>query len=158
MAILCGSPPNLLGLTPGRSGSQEPHRNPETVSADRDDSLAKLAEEFGLDPPRFDGPLQAFDMAPDSEKGIARTIYLGGDLHAVHPDASERRPRPERDDSLDAATITFDDLEQEKVEAVAVAGIWCLVLRGEQVDSAPTSAFGIPTAGCGPGCYSRRPG
>jgi hypothetical protein len=107
------------------------------VSANRGDPLAKLAEELGRDLPAFDGPLQAFDMAPVSEKGTTRTIYLGGDLHAVHPDTREHRPRPEHDASLEAATVALDDLEHESVETVAVAGIWCLLLRGDQVDSAP---------------------
>jgi hypothetical protein len=101
----------------------------------RAERLTALAAHLGVELAPFDGPLDAFQL--DGHRGADDPVYLGGDLHAVHPDACERRPRPEHDDSLDAATIAFDDLEQEKVEAVAVTGIWCLVLRGDQVDSAP---------------------
>ncbi len=99
------------------------------------DGEARLAELLGLELPPFDGPLVAFDPAPEGASGDP--VYLGGDLHRIHPDASERRPGRRRDDSLDGATITIADHEHEDLEATAVLGIWCLALHGDLVDSAP---------------------
>jgi hypothetical protein len=89
----------------------------------------------GLELPPFDGPLVAFDPAPAGAPG--GPVYLGGDLHLVHPGASERYPGRPRDESLDGAVIGLCDQEHENLEATAVAGVWCLALHGELVDSAP---------------------
>jgi hypothetical protein len=106
------------------------------VSADRGDtSLGRLAAILGLELPPFDGPLVAFDPAPEGAPG--NPVYLGGDLHRVHPDASERYSGRRRDESLDAARITLTDYEHEDLEATAVEGVWCLALHGDLVDSAP---------------------
>jgi hypothetical protein len=106
------------------------------MSADRDDTtFGRLAAILGLELPPFDGPLVAFDPAPEGAPGDP--VYLGGDLHRVHPAASQRYPGPRRDDSLDAARITLSDCENEDLETTAVEGIWCLALHGDLVDSAP---------------------
>jgi hypothetical protein len=91
--------------------------------------------ELGLGMPPFDGPLVAFDPAPAGAPGDP--VYLGGDLHAVHPDAPERyRGRP-RDESLDEARIALGDDEHEDLEVTAVDGVWCLAIYDDLVDSAP---------------------
>jgi hypothetical protein len=104
------------------------------MSEDRGDvSFAAIA---GLDLPPFDGPLVAFDPTPEGAPGGA--IYLGGDLHRIHPDAAERCSGRRRDESLDEARIALNELGQGNlVEATAVQGVWCLALYGDQVDSAP---------------------
>jgi hypothetical protein len=89
----------------------------------------------GLELPPFDGPLVAFDPAPDGAPG--RPLYLGGDLHRVHPDASESYPGRARDRSLDQARVGLSDQELLNLEATAVAGVWCLALHDELVHSAP---------------------
>jgi hypothetical protein len=89
----------------------------------------------GLELPPFDGPLVAFDPAPGGAPG--GPVYLGGDLHRVHPDASEQYPGRPRDKSLDQADVTLGDEEQERLEATAVGGVWCLALYGDFVDVAP---------------------
>jgi hypothetical protein len=89
----------------------------------------------GLEMPRFDGPLVAFDPAPGGSPG--GPVYLGGDLHRVRPDASEQYPGRPRDESLDEAMIGLCDQAHETLEATAVAGVWCLAPYGDLVDSAP---------------------
>jgi hypothetical protein len=99
---------------------RSPRRQPD------DGRLAHLARELGIDLPVFDGPLSAFQV--DADPGAEASVYLGGDLHAVHPEARARRAAGDRDRSLDSARITIDDHEHETVEAAAVEGIWCLAL------------------------------
>ena len=97
--------------------------------------LAGLAPLLDLEMPPFDGPLVAFYPGPEGAPGDP--IYLGGDLHRVHPDASEQDRGRHRDHSLDEATITLTDHEHEELEVTAVTGVWCLALYRDQVDSAP---------------------
>jgi hypothetical protein len=94
----------------------------------------RLAEELGLELP-FKGPLDAFALSEEPGPGVP--ICLGGDLHAVDPEARGPRPPVGRDESLDAATVGLDDEEHESIQALAVEGIWCLALREEMLDSAP---------------------
>jgi hypothetical protein len=99
-----------------------------------EDRLAGLAARLGLELPLFVGPIDAFRIG--EEPRPEDPIYLGGDLQAIHPDTVDRRPAG-RDPSLDAATVTIDDQEHPSMQAVAVEGIWCLLLRENLVDSAP---------------------
>jgi hypothetical protein len=89
----------------------------------------------GHEQPPFDGPLVAFDPAPEGAPG--GPVHLGGDLHRVHPDTSEPHVGRCRDESLDEATIGLYDQEHLNLEATAVAGVWCVALHGDLVDSAP---------------------
>ncbi len=100
-----------------------------------DERLEDLAAQLGLGLPPFAGPLDAFDLGKD--RGPDDPIYLGGDLHAVHPDTVERRPPTRRDPSLDAAMVMVDDREHGCASVVAVQGIWCLALSGGLRDSTP---------------------
>jgi hypothetical protein len=93
----------------------------------------------GLELPPFDGPLVAFDPAPGGAPG--GPVYLGGDLHRVHPDTSEPCLRRLRDPSLEEAMVCLSDREHEILEATAVAGVWCLALHDDLVDSAPYFAL-----------------
>jgi hypothetical protein len=89
-----------------------------------------------LELPPFDAPLVAFDPAPEGAPG--GPVYLGGDLHRIHPDAAGQCPGRRRDESLDEARIALDELGQGNLaEVTAVQGVWCLALYGEHVDSAP---------------------
>jgi hypothetical protein len=96
---------------------------------------AAVPEMAGLELPPFDGPLVAFDPAPQGAPG--RPVYLGGDLHRVHPDVAEPGFGQCLDGSLDEARIVLGEREQENLEVTAVDGVWCMALYGEQVDSAP---------------------
>jgi hypothetical protein len=88
-----------------------------------------------LDLPPFDGPLVAFDPAPGG--AVGGPVYLGGDLHRIHPDAVEQRLERRRDESLDGARIVLGERGRETFEVTAVDGVWCLAIYGEEVDSAP---------------------
>jgi hypothetical protein len=101
-----------------------PFRSPRRPRVE--DHVARLASELGIPLPVFDGPLRAFQVG--AEPGVEAPVYLGGDLHAVHPEARARPAAGGRDRSLDSATITIDDHEHETVAATAVEGIWCLTL------------------------------
>ena len=90
---------------------------------------------LGLKVPPLLGPLDAFELGDDRRPGDP--IYLGGDLHAVHPFAADRDPLDERDHSLDSATVIIDDLEHEAIEAVAVEGLWWLTVHGDLLETAP---------------------
>jgi hypothetical protein len=103
--------------------------------AGRSDRLARLAGEMGLDLPVFEGPLCAFQIGEAS--GVGVPIYLGGDLHGVHPEGGDVPFGPGRDPSLDSARITVDDHEHEPVGVTAVEGIWCLALPEGLYYSAP---------------------
>jgi hypothetical protein len=100
-----------------------------------DQRLADLADALGVELPPFAGPLVVFD--PADQHGPGDPIYLGGDLHAVHPDAPGDPGPREPDPSLDNATLTFGDIPHPWPEAVAVEGIWCVVLEGELTDLSP---------------------
>jgi hypothetical protein len=104
-----------------------------------DDRLARLAARLGVELPPFPGPLVAFD--PAEERSHGDPIYLGGDLHAVHPEARIQRPGADLDHTLDAAEIVITNFEHEPVETMAVEGVWCLALQGPILDSAPYLAI-----------------
>jgi hypothetical protein len=115
--------------------SEDSDNRADQADPSRDRRLEDLAESLGLRLPPFAGPLDAFELGDDRRPGDR--IYLGGDLHAIHPDAADRRPLGARDHSLDSATIIIDDLEQESSETVAVEGVWCLPVRDDLLASAP---------------------
>ena len=96
--------------------------------------LRQLAIVLDVDLPPLKGPLVAFALGEKGEPD--RPVFLGGDLNAVHPDADERHRHP-RDPTLDAATITLTDLEDEPLETGAVEGIWCIRLDDDRLDAAP---------------------
>jgi hypothetical protein len=114
-------------------GDQSGHDEVE-AAVSREGRLEVLAGSLGIELPLFEGPLTAFVMG--DEQGPGDPIYLGGDLHAVHPEATGRFPDRERDRSLDAATVVIDDQLGAGVETTAAEGIWCLALRAELLDSA----------------------
>lgn len=97
--------------------------------------FADLARKLGVDLPPFWGPLVAFD--PARERSPADPVYLGGDLHAVHPVAREPGAPPDRDGSLDLATIALLDGEGWLLDIAATDGVWCTRLEGAALDCAP---------------------
>jgi hypothetical protein len=107
----------------------------DPAAASRESRLQGLAKALGLKLPPFDGPLDAFELGEDRRPGDP--VYLGGYLHATHPEAIDRGNLGERDHSLDSATVIIDDLEHPAIETVAVEGIWCLAVRDELLSSAP---------------------
>lgn len=113
---------------PGSEGSWEGRRRPVS------DPLGRLAQSLGIELPLFEGPLAAFRLGgvdPDAP------IYLGGDLHATHPDATARALYGTRDPTLDDARIVISDTEHEALETSAVGGIWCISIGGGLTQSAP---------------------
>jgi hypothetical protein len=112
------------------------HRdNPRPPAGSRAERLEALAARLGIELPLFKGPLAAFELGDKADpKG---PVYLGGDLHAVHPEATEERPGAGRDASLDSARVCLTDYENDTLEAIAVEGIWCLRLEGDLTASAP---------------------
>ncbi|MBA3866147.1 MAG: hypothetical protein H0X42_07360 [Solirubrobacterales bacterium] len=88
---------------------------------------------MGFELPRFDGPLAAF--RPGGDRDVDEPIYMGGDLHATHPEAPDQYPDRRRDPTLDNATITFAGPERESLGTTSVEGIWCLALPTELLDS-----------------------
>lgn len=100
-----------------------------------DGRLARLAAELGLALPSFEGPLHAFAIG--GELGPDGPFFLGGDLHATHPEARGRGTSSRRDPSLDSATIILTDYENETLQVSAVEGVWCLALPEDHVDPAP---------------------
>jgi hypothetical protein len=97
--------------------------------------FADLARELEVDLPPFRGPLQAFDSAPERTPGDP--VYLGGDLHAVHPESRGPSAPPDRDESLDKATISLLDGEGWVLDIQATEGIWCALTEGLAVECAP---------------------
>jgi hypothetical protein len=77
------------------------------LDADRDERLgranrlADLARRLGVDLLPLRGPSVAFDPAPGRSPGAP--VFLGGDLHAVHPAAPMPHAPPDRDGTLDQA-------------------------------------------------------
>jgi hypothetical protein len=118
-------------MSAGRDGTS----SPGCGSRPDDDRLAPLAARLGVELPPFPGPLVAFDPADRHAPGDP--VYLGGDLHAVHPEMPAAPPTAGRDRSLDAATITLTDFEHPALETVAIEGIWCLAIEAELLDSVP---------------------
>jgi hypothetical protein len=96
--------------------------------------LHQLSIVLGVELPPFQGPLVAFALG--EEGNSERPVFLGGDLHEVHPEAHERRRHP-RDPTLDSATLTFTDLEGEPLETGATQGIWCIRIEDQRRDAAP---------------------
>lgn len=101
----------------------------------RTDRFADLACDLGIGLPAFSGPLVAFDPAPECSSGDP--VYLGGDLHAVHPDARDPGARPGRDDSLDRATITVLDGEGWLLDVPATEGVWCTRVEDDHLECVP---------------------
>jgi hypothetical protein len=97
--------------------------------------LATLAAHLGVPLPPFEGPLVAFQL--DGHRGAEDPVFLGGDLHAVHPAAGGPAPAADRDPSLDFATISLSDREREPLDVPAAEGIWCTRLEGERLLLAP---------------------
>ena len=97
--------------------------------------FADLARELGVDLPPFRGPLEAFDPAPERSSGDP--VYLGGDLHAVHPDSRARGALPGRDETLDLATVSLLDGEGWQLDVPATQGVWCTRLEGPVLQCAP---------------------
>lgn len=113
-------------------------RGPSPAAADRDpraERLAALGAHLGVDLPPFEGPLIAFRAAGQGEPDDP--VYLGGDLHAVHPEARAARPQQGHDEGLDTAEITIANFEHPALETTALEGLWCLVLEGPILDTAP---------------------
>ncbi len=88
-----------------------------------------MTDALGIELPPFAGPLVVFDPAERREPGDP--VYLGGDLHAVHPAAPPRAEATARDPTLDNARVTLGDVPRPWPEAAAVEGIWCVALEGE---------------------------
>jgi hypothetical protein len=98
--------------------------------------FADLARELAVDLPPFRGPLEAFDPVPG--RSSSDPVYLGGDLHAVHPDGGDPDGTPsDPDESLDQATITLLDGEGWALDIQAIEGIWCTRLEGAALECAP---------------------
>ena len=96
--------------------------------------LAILAESLGVEMPPFEGPLVAFRL--DGHQAHDDPVFLGGDLHAVHPGAA-RPAAARRDISLDFATISLIDHEHRPLDVPATQGIWCTRIVGERLPAAP---------------------
>lgn len=108
-----------------------PHRD----QPEREQRLRALARSLGFELPPFPGPLIAFD--PAETRSPEDPVYLGGDLHAVHPRTTAAADPGPPDATLDAATIALTDLEHEPLETTAVEGLWCIALQGGRLDAAP---------------------
>lgn len=133
-AVRCVAPES----SPPSSMSGERDDIPAGVPAprpSREDRLASLAARLGLELPPFPGPLVAFD--PADERSPGDPVYLGGDLHAVHPETPAGPQPPRQDPSLDVATVSLTDFDHPPLETAAVDGIWCLAIEGGLLDAAP---------------------
>jgi len=97
--------------------------------------LAALAARLGVQMPPFESPLAAFQL--DGHRGAGEPVFLGGDLHAVHPAAGGATRGAERDASLDGATISLADHEHEPIEVTALEGVWCTRIDGARLPAAP---------------------
>lgn len=101
----------------------------------RTERLAALAGWLGVGLPPFEGPLAAFQL--EGRRGAEDPVFLGGDLHAVHPSAEGAGGRGDRDASLDGAIVTLVDHEREMLDLAAVEGLWCTRIEGERLLAAP---------------------
>ena len=101
----------------------------------RAERLAALAAELEVDLPPFEGPLVAFGA--QGRRAPEEPVYLGGDLHAVHPESRAGRAGQALDRSLDAAEITITNFEHPAVVTSAREGLWCLALTGPILETAP---------------------
>ena len=120
------------------------HRNEQSSDGavprrPEDERLVRVAAVLGLALPPFQGPLTAF--LPAGEQVEDAPVHLGGDLHAVHPEARVQRSGADLDHTLDAAEIVITNFEHEPVETRAVEGVWCVALHGSILDSAPYLAI-----------------
>jgi hypothetical protein len=97
--------------------------------------FADPAHDLGVDLLPFRGPLVAFVPVPERRAGDA--VFLGGDLHAVHPDTRGPGARSGRDESLDLATVTLCDGEGRQLDIRATEGVWCTRLEGAALECAP---------------------
>lgn len=112
----------------------EPPTPPGEAEDPRLRRLAALAAHLGIELPPFEGPLVAFQL--DGGRGAADPVYLGGDLHAVHPRSGGAGGSP-RDATLDSSIVTLSDHESEMTDVAAVEGIWCTRIAGERLPAAP---------------------
>ena len=71
---------------------------------------------------RFRRTIRFTDLACDP-------VYLGGDLHAVHPGSRDPGGVTDRDESLDLATVSLLDGEGWPLEVPAADGVWCTRLE-----------------------------
>jgi hypothetical protein len=101
----------------------------------RAERLAALAAWLGIELPLFEGPLVAFQL--DGHRGGEDPVFLGGDLHQVHPRAGGPARASHRDPSLDSAILTLVDHENEMLDIAAVEGVWCTRIDGERLPAAP---------------------
>jgi hypothetical protein len=101
----------------------------------RAERLAAIATRLEVELPPFEGPLVAFGA--EGPQDADASVYLGGDLHAVHPEARVARAGGEVDRSLDAARIAITNFEHPALETSAGEGLWCLPLAGPIIDTAP---------------------
>ena len=108
-------------------------------SGPRAERIAKLAKKLGIELPPFDGPLVAFQ--PDGHRSREDPVFLGGDLHAVHPTVDGRATGSKRDTSLDSAIVTLADHEHEMLDLAAIEGIWCTPIAGERLATTPYLAL-----------------
>jgi hypothetical protein len=111
----------------------EGRRSADATAVDRDSALRKIARTLRIPTPNFDGPLVAFQ--PDGRRGPGDPVYLGGDLHAVHPRAAE--PSGPRDPSLERSTIILTDFEHESLRVTSTSGIWCVPIQGGWLATMP---------------------
>lgn len=100
----------------------------------RTERLTALAAHLGVDLPPLPGPLVAFQL--DGLRGPEDPVYLGGDLHRVHPRADVPAAPSDRDRTLDNAIVTLDQ-EHDLLDLAAVEGIWCARIEGERLPAAP---------------------
>jgi len=101
----------------------------------RAERLAALAASLEVELPPFEGPLVAFGDGGPQHPDAA--VYLGGDLHAVHPEARAARGTQPLDPSLGAAQIEITNFEHPAVVTSAREGLWCLALTGPILGTAP---------------------
>jgi hypothetical protein len=101
----------------------------------RAERLSALAKMLGVELPLFNGPLVAFQI--DGHRSAEDPVFLGGDLHAVHPDGGGPSRRSGLDGSLDNAIVSLNDHVHQPLDLAAVQGIWCTCISGERLPAAP---------------------
>jgi hypothetical protein len=114
-------------------------RGPDPDADPRAERLAALAAWLGVELPLFEGPLVAFQL--DGHRGAEDSVFLGGDLHQVHPTAHGPKGGPttpaDRDRTLDSAIVTLSGHDHEMYDVAAVEGVWCMRIDGERLPAAP---------------------